>query len=160
MATPKVKVMYGPVTRRLHIIKRNGGNLQKPLAEIGEIILSSIEENFLQEGRYQSADTWHGGTNRWVDLAESTKEQRRKKGKWPGKKLQMSQGGLAASIAANISGDTLEIGTNKVYAAIQQKGGKAGRGKKVTIPARPYLVVQDEDLDDAMDVLGKHIMKE
>lgn len=160
MATPKVKVMYGPVTRRLHIIKRNGGDLQKPLAEIGEIILSSIEENFLQEGRYKSADTWHGGTNRWVDLAESTKEQRRKKGKWPGKKLQMSQGGLAASITANISGDTLEIGTNKVYGAIQQLGGKAGRNRSVNIPARPFLVVQDNDLDEAIDILGNHITKD
>ncbi|HEX2959092.1 MAG TPA: phage virion morphogenesis protein [Chitinispirillaceae bacterium] len=160
MPTPKVKIAYGPVTRRLHIIKRNGGNLQKPLAEIGEIILSSIEENFLQEGRYESADSWHGGTNRWVDLAESTKKARRKKGKWPGKKLQMSQGGLAASITANVSGDNLEIGTNKVYGAIQQLGGKAGRNHSVTVPARPYLVVQNEDLDDAMDVLGRHIMKE
>ncbi|MBN0437970.1 phage virion morphogenesis protein, partial [Pseudomonas aeruginosa] len=27
------------------------------------------------------------------------------------------------------------------YAAIQQLGGQAGRGRKVTIPARPYLPV-------------------
>ena len=158
MATPKVKVRYGPVTRRLHMIKRNGQSLQKPLAEIGEIILSSIEENFLQEGRYQSADSWHGGTTRWVDLAESTKKARQKKGKWPGKKLQMSQGGLADSYSYDVKGDTLEIGSNKAYAAIQNLGGKAGRNHSVDIPARPQLVVQDEDLDDAMDVLGKHLM--
>jgi phage virion morphogenesis protein len=157
---PKVEVRIGPVTRRLHIIKRNGESLEVPLAEIGEILMSSIEENFLQEGRYESADSWHGGSNRWRDLAESTKEARRKVGKWPGKKLQMSQGGLAASIHPEVHGDNLEIGSNKVYAAIHQFGGKAGRGRKVNIPARPYLVVQEEDIDEIMDTLGNHMMKD
>ena len=31
------------------------------------------------------------------------------------------------------------------YAAIQQMGGQAGRGKKVTIPARPYLAMNSGD---------------
>ena len=31
-----------------------------------------------------------------------------------------------------------------MYAAIQQFGGKAGRGHKVTIPARPFLPVRQD----------------
>jgi len=160
MTTPKVSVRYGPVTRRLHILKRNGQDLTAPLNVMGEIILSSVEMNFQQEGRYATAGSWHGGTERWQDLAPRTKEARAKKGKWPGKKLQMSQGGLASSITKQVRGDNLEIGTNKVYGAIHQFGGQAGRGRKVHIPARPFLVVQDEDVEDMMDELGKHIMKE
>ena len=30
------------------------------------------------------------------------------------------------------------------YAAIHQFGGKAGRGRKVTIPARPFLPVKSD----------------
>jgi phage virion morphogenesis protein len=37
------------------------------------------------------------------------------------------------------------VGTNRVYAAIHQLGGQAGRGRKVTIPARPYLGVSAAD---------------
>ena len=33
------------------------------------------------------------------------------------------------------------IDSNKKYAAIHHLGGKAGRGRKVTIPARPYLPI-------------------
>ncbi len=33
----------------------------------------------------------------------------------------------------------LVVGPNKVYAAIHEFGGMAGRGKKVKIPARPYV---------------------
>ena len=69
--------------------------------------------------------------------------------KWPrsrradadgGKTLQLS-GQLAASISTQVGNDFARIGSNKKYAAIHHLGGQAGKGKKVTIPARPYLPV-------------------
>lgn len=39
------------------------------------------------------------------------------------------------------SGSSVTIISNPKYAAIQQFGGQAGRGHKVTIPARPFLPV-------------------
>lgn len=159
MTTPKVEVKYGPVTRRLHILLARGKDLSAPLNKCGEIVLSSVEQNFQTEGRYATAGSWHGGTERWQDLAPRTKEARAKKGKWPGKKLQMSQGGLAASFDKKVTGNNLEIGSNKAYAGIHQFGGQAGRGRKVKIPARPMLVVQDDDVEDMMDALGKHMME-
>ncbi|TSA12012.1 MAG: phage virion morphogenesis protein, partial [Deltaproteobacteria bacterium] len=54
---------------------------------------------------------------------------------------------LRGSIApTEIRANGIIIGTNVIYAAIHQFGGKAGRGRKVTIPARPYLMFQDEDI--------------
>lgn len=38
----------------------------------------------------------------------------------------------------------LTVGSTPEYAAIQQFGGKAGRGRKVTIPARPFLPVRPD----------------
>lgn len=159
MLKPKVQVKYEPITRRLHMIKRNGDSLQGPLSEMGEIILSSVEENFQQQGRFATAGSWEGGSSRWKDLAPATKEARKKKGKWPGMILQQSQGGLASSFSYQVTGDNLVVGSNKKYAAIHQFGGQAGRGRKVKISARPFLVVQDDDIEDMMDVLGKHLMK-
>ena len=53
------------------------------------------------------------------------------------------------------------------YAAIQQLGGKAGRGRKVTIPAREYLamnegqglVLADQDRNWIMDLLREEILE-
>ena len=59
------------------------------------------------------------GRPKWQPLAASTIAQREKHGTWPGKILQVSSGGLAADI--------------------HQLGGEAGRGRKVHIPARPFL---------------------
>lgn len=33
----------------------------------------------------------------------------------------------------------MRVGSGKEYAAIHQLGGEAGRGRKVHIPARPFL---------------------
>ena len=61
--------------------------------------------------------------------------------------LQVSTAGLAASVRTEHSDSTATIGAgagkSAAYAAIQQFGGQAGRGKKVTIPARPYLPLVD-----------------
>jgi phage virion morphogenesis protein len=37
--------------------------------------------------------------------------------------------------------DSVTVGSPMLYAAIHQFGGQAGRGKKVTIPARPFLPI-------------------
>jgi phage virion morphogenesis protein len=159
MIKPKIAVDSEPVIARLKKLAARTGDLSAPLNALGDIVLSSVEKNFEAEGRYESAGSWRGGNTRWKDLADSTKAARAKKGKWPGKKLQVSQGGLAASISKSVTKGAVTIGTNKAYGAIQQFGGQAGPGHKVTIPARPYLVVQDEDVEDMLDVLDRHIAK-
>lgn len=40
--------------------------------------------------------------------------------------------------------NTLTVGSTPKYAAIQQFGGKAGRGHKVSIPARPFLPIRQD----------------
>ena len=52
---------------------------------------------------------------------------------------------LAASVTSDFGADFALIaagGAASDYAAIQQFGGQAGRGHKVTIPARPFLPVR------------------
>jgi phage virion morphogenesis protein len=59
--------------------------------------------------------------------------------------------GISKSLANQINysvssdGKTLYVGSTMVYGRIQQKGGMAGRGNKVKIPARPFLGLSASD---------------
>ena len=99
----------------------------------------STEENFANEGR-----------PKWVDLAESTKKKRQKTGHYPGQILQVT-GQLASSTSTHYDEDSAVIGSNLDYAAIHQLGGQAGRKKAVSIPARPYLQLTDEDFEEILE---------
>ena len=58
---------------------------------------------------------------------------------------------LMNSITSYYDNNVAEVGTNEPYAAIHQFGGKAGRGRKVDIPARPFLVLTPQDEDDILE---------
>ena len=62
---------------------------------------------------------------------------------------------LMESITSEYNNDEVIVGTNEPYAAIHQFGGKAGRGRKVEIPARPFLILTPQDEADILeDVQG------
>ena len=71
------------------------------------------------------------------------------------------RGGLMGSITREVTGDAVQVGTNKVYAAVHQSGaeirpksgdrllfqigGQTVAAKSVTIPARPFLGIGPAD---------------
>ena len=68
--------------------------------------------------------------------------------------------GHLSQVAYKESPDSVMVGTtppSKAYAAIQQFGGKAGRGLKVTIPARPFLGINDDDVKEATRIVTEFI---
>lgn len=93
-------------------------------------------------------------------------------------KILQDSGQLVSSIHVSAHGASVEIGTNKAYGAAHQFGvdksvtvpahermsstGKSYRVKsfsrKMKLPARPFLVVQESDIDEMVDALDKHIM--
>lgn len=61
-----------------------------------------------------------------------------------GHALLQHEGHLLDSVAWTVEGDELRVGSNLVYAAIQQLGGTEGmRAGAAAIPARAYLGVSD-----------------
>lgn len=114
----------------------------EPLLRIaGQVMRGSIEQTFRDQGSPAGS---------WLPLALSTL----KRGKGgAGRKMLIQSGRLKNSITYKVSGNTLTIGSNLIYAAIQHLGGVAGRrgpfkkkgGKRAVIPARPYLVLRPED---------------
>lgn len=51
---------------------------------------------------------------------------------------------LRRQFTLSVVNGMLTVGSTPTYAAIQQFGGKAGRGLKVTIPARPFLPIHKD----------------
>lgn len=69
-------------------------------------------------------------------------------------------GNLRRSITRTTLDDglTQAIGTNLVYARIQEFGGMAGRGLRSKIPAQPYLNPAAEQSENAiMDIFERNI---
>jgi len=121
---------------------RRGNDMTGLMRRAAGHLAAVAEESFATERAPDGAP--------WVDLSAITKALRTRRGAWPGKKLQDS-GMLAASVFTRFGPTFAEIGSNVPYARIHQKGGNAGRGRKVAIPARPYLGVSPEALQAIRD---------
>lgn len=97
------------------------------LRRIANTMQNTIEESF------QSQASPFG--EKWKNNATATKRKKR------GNKILIQSGLLSQSFTQKVTGSSAQVGTNKQYAAIHQFGGKAGRGKKVSIPARPFMPI-------------------
>jgi len=77
-----------------------------------------------------------------------------------GRKILTGETRNLRSIAYDAGPDFVNVGTtppSKDYAAIQQLGGKAGRGHKVTIPSRIFLGINADDRAEAIRIMKDHM---
>lgn len=65
-------------------------------------------------------------------------------------------GGLVDSIAYEVDGDAVTVGSNLVYALVHQEGREDDMG----IPARPYLGISAENLDDLGQLVIDFVARE
>ncbi|QIW15846.1 phage virion morphogenesis protein [Pasteurellaceae bacterium RH1A] len=93
--------------------------------------------------------------NRWQALSDRTLALKRKRGK--SLKILRQDGNLADRTAYNIKADGVEFGSSQPYAALHHFGGRAGRRRKVTIPARPWLGVGRRDEDYLLEKARHHL---
>ncbi len=124
----EIRIDNNAVEEALLKVASKSEDLRPLMKNLAGIMADAVEENFEQEGR----------PDKWQELAESTIKHRKKTKHWPGRILQV-EGQLATSITTQYDNESAVIGSNLAYAAIHQLGGQAGKGKKVTIPTRPYL---------------------
>jgi len=128
----------------LRRIEQKAGNAQPAFEIAGQVLAASVRENFTSQGR----------PDKWPGLAPATLKKKK------GDKILINRGmagGLMGSIHYDAEPDKVRVGTDKVYGAIHQFGGKAGRGKKVTIQQREYLLVQDEDWAAIRDAFLRYL---
>lgn len=157
MADLKIAVNDKPVQIAL---KNFAGRISpsEPLLRIaGNVMRSSIETTFREQGSPSGS---------WSPLAPSTLKRGRG---GAGRKILIQSGRLKNSVtypkAFIIAGNTLTMGSNLRYAAIQQLGGTAGRkgpfkkkgGRRPHIPARPYTVFRPKDPQKIGDAMQRYL---
>jgi phage virion morphogenesis protein len=114
------------------------------MKEIGEDLLYSTRQRFITGVASDGS--------RWKQLSEATIAMRVKRGRH-GKKPLMDTETMRDNVSYSVAGDGLTISVNRRFgpnanAAVHQFGtDRAGRGRKVTIPARPFLGLSDSDID-------------
>ena len=136
----RVEIKDEGVRKMFAELRAAATNMTPLMKVIGEIIRSSVIRNFETGGR---PDKWR---------RHSPKTRR-----ITGDRVLINTARLMKSISAKAYPDRAEIGTNVVYGRIHQLGGMAGRNRKVRIPARPYLMVQDEDWPEIRSAAARHI---
>lgn len=87
----------------------------------------------------------------WAEYSEGYSDWKDSQGKLGVGFLQLD-GHLLTSIQHVETGDKVEIGSNIKYAATQQLGSK-----DETVAARPYLGLNDENVDDVEDLVIKFL---
>jgi phage virion morphogenesis protein len=103
-------------------------DLRPVMKRVGVYMVASTNKNFRRQGM----------TSKWPDLAESTKRQRAKKGKWPGRMLDVhGASGLRGSITFQAGREDVVIGTSVPYARKHQFG--------IGVPKRPFLGFLPQD---------------
>lgn len=161
-------------------LQERAATLQPVMAEIGLFYERSVMENFQAE-KSPDGKAWAplSAATLAMKLGKKNKKGERygfkkngylsTKGKnyLRGKRILWESGDLEAAVhsqAINASA-RIGVGGHIKYAAIHQFGGQAGRGKKVQIPARPYLAVNqggklalaEKDRDMITRLLTEHL---
>jgi len=145
-----VDVTRDDISPALRALARRMGSMKTPLGEMARGLKTSTMKRFegavgpVIVGNRGVATSWLGA--KWKPLADATIAKRRKHSSKP----LMDTGTLMRSVNAIATDNEIHVGTNHEIAtgvspAIHQLGGKAGRGHKVTIPARPFLGIDDGD---------------
>lgn len=131
----------------LRQVKDRMGNTSPVMKTIGEIVRASVERNFAAGGR----------PTPWPESGRVKEDG--------GQTLSLT-GRLRRSFTVDAGDGYASVGTNVKYAAIHQFGGvikpKKAKGlktpygvfKQVTIPARPFLMVHDEDWVEIKAAIG------
>lgn len=154
-----VKIEDKEVLEALKKAAERAGDLTPVMRTIGEVVRSSVERNFAASGR-----------PKWKPSKRVIRE---------GGQTLSDSGILRRSFTVAAGRDKVSVGTNVIYAAIHQFGGKTrphdirpknkkalrtpfGLFRKVKhqgsiIPARPFLMVQNEDWTEIKHAINDYI---
>lgn len=129
------------VRRYLRSLHDSAINLREPYEEIGQYLVSETQMRF-QRGVTPEDNVW--------PASERVKRE--------GGQTLVNHARLVQSITYQTTDTSLEVGSNVVYAAIHQLGGRTGRGHAAVIPARPYLGLSRWDESEMLDILQRYLI--
>ncbi|MCX6145723.1 MAG: phage virion morphogenesis protein [Candidatus Kapabacteria bacterium] len=124
-------------------------DLSPLFSQIEQIIKSSIEINFKQGGRYGSGK-FGGGDNKWIKSKRAIAQS--------GQTLQDTGSmkiGVGVKVSYNSGQFNITISAGKLYSAVHN----FGHSSKPKLPARPFLVLQDEDIKLINELVVEYIVE-
>ena len=128
------------VRKALAGIEAAASDMSPAMDEIGSMLVASVLRRFETETA-PSDKPW--------------KPSRRAREK--GGQTLTDTGRLRDSITHRHGSDFVEVGTNVIYSAIHQFGGRAGRGHAATIPARPFIGLDAGDEAEIVEIITDHL---
>lgn len=148
-------------------LTKRGTDLRPLMQELGEYLSETTKQ------RFQTSTAPDG--SRWAPNAPATylsylgkykgsfgtsgRITKAGAGRASGKKPLIGETGrLSSEIYYRADGRSVEIGSGLVYSAIHQFGGEAGLGRKVRIPARPYLGLSEQDRSAIGEIAASYLM--
>lgn len=138
---------------------RRRQNLRPALEELGETLVTHVGLSFREQ-----RDPWG---RPWQPLRPVTISRRR----GSSYHILKDTGRLANSVGWSVSGNSVTVGTNVIYAATHQYGRadnrmyNTPRGARAPIPARPFFPIRNgrvdfagtDQLDDILETLRDHL---
>lgn len=179
MTSFTINVEDGEIRDALNRLSQRCDNMRSAFEGIGDDMVERTKRRF-DTGTGPDGQAWAPNSAATLDiLAERLGRM---------KSYSKKGGGLNKRGAANLAGKKPLIGQTKLlrqqinaladdssvevftnsntaaYAAIQQFGGKAGRGHKVTIPARPFLPIRQDgtlypkEQEEVLDAINRYLL--
>jgi len=137
------------VQRTLGKVLSKLSDFSGPFKEFGEYLTTETQDRFDAERSPDGAP--------WKPLNENYRAWKVEKRGFD--KILTFDSNLRDRIVYDAGRQSFEMGTNVVYAAIHQFGGRTGRGHKANMPARPFLGVNEQDADELQTILNDHIFE-
>jgi phage virion morphogenesis protein len=143
--TFRISIDTTAISQALSGLSKAVDDMTPIMRQLGNDLAAITEQNFDSEGARIAA--------KWKPSRRAIEQK--------GQTLR-KDGHLVASISVGgpdhvqeVGPNYVFVGTNVVYAAIHQLGGQAGRGRKVTIPARPFFGLNAQDEQDIAETIAK-----
>jgi phage virion morphogenesis protein len=149
-------------------LHRHCADLGPVLKDIGEDLVESTKQRFA-DSKGPDGSVWPANSSvtiaRMVHSVKGTKTKDgflSKKGeqRWDSKKPLIGESRrLSEEIHYQLHGNTLEIGSNMEYAAMQQFGGKKSKFPHLwgDIPARPFLGLSAADKAGIVEMVSRYL---
>lgn len=144
MAASGIRINWNGFLDTLNRASSGLTDTQGLMAEIGKAMKGQTIR------RFQAGVDPEG--NAWTPVKNPRRDSRGRRRSGRASPL-VDTGRLRNSISFSATPFEVYVGSNLVYARIHQLGGQAGRGRQVTIPARPYLGLSEEDIEEIKSIV-------
>lgn len=154
MTTFTVEVKDEGVQSLLQTLQKRMGNLKPVFSALGEDMTARVQRRFDSStgpdgtpwapNAQATLDAFAGGLSKGYFKKSGELNKRGHTAMSAKKPLIGHTKDLSRQIAYTSTSGSLTLFSTQIYAVIHQFGGQAGRGRKVKIPARPFMPVKPD----------------